>query len=107
MPPPELAEQGVYCDGCHTIEAEWQRPKKEVTPPQSSVEAGWKVKDFGGDRSDSAPGGNGASATAPANPSAIDLRKANQQSSAAKKIASRNPARRPFGRGPKGKRGGR
>ncbi len=27
MPPPELAEQGVYCDGCHTIEADWQRPE--------------------------------------------------------------------------------
>ena len=21
FPPPELAEQGVYCEGCHTIEA--------------------------------------------------------------------------------------
>ena len=36
MPPPELAEQGVYCDGCHTIEAVWQRPQKEVMPPASS-----------------------------------------------------------------------
>ncbi len=25
LPPPELAEQGVYCEGCHTIEAEWRR----------------------------------------------------------------------------------
>src|SRR3989475_12126210 len=23
LPPPELAEQGVYCDGCHTIAANW------------------------------------------------------------------------------------
>ena len=29
MPPPELAEQGVYCDGCHTIKAEWQRPNRK------------------------------------------------------------------------------
>ncbi len=29
MPPPELAEKGVYCEGCHTIEAEWRRPKKK------------------------------------------------------------------------------
>ena len=34
LPPPEIAEQGVYCDGCHTIEAEWQRPKEEVMPPR-------------------------------------------------------------------------
>jgi hypothetical protein len=47
MPPPELAEQGAYCNGCHTIEADWQRSKKEVTPPASSVEAVWKVADFG------------------------------------------------------------
>jgi len=47
MPPPELAEQGVYCEGCHTIEADWQRPKKEVTPPKSSVKAEWTVEDFG------------------------------------------------------------
>ena len=48
MPPPELAEQGVYCDGCHTIEAEWHRPKSEVTPPQSSCDTTVQVKDFGG-----------------------------------------------------------
>jgi TPP-dependent pyruvate/acetoin dehydrogenase alpha subunit len=47
MPPPELAEQGVYCDGCHTIAADWKRPKAEVMPPQSSVEARWVVEDFG------------------------------------------------------------
>jgi TPP-dependent pyruvate/acetoin dehydrogenase alpha subunit len=47
FPPPELAEQGVYCDGCHTIEADWKRPKAEVTPPKSSVEARWIVEDFG------------------------------------------------------------
>ncbi len=41
FPPPELAEQGVYCDGCHTVEAEWQRPKEEVMPPRSSVKAEW------------------------------------------------------------------
>jgi pyruvate dehydrogenase E1 component alpha subunit/2-oxoisovalerate dehydrogenase E1 component alpha subunit len=28
FPPPELAEQGVYCEGCHTIEAVWKRPKE-------------------------------------------------------------------------------
>ena len=47
LPPPELAEQGVYCDGCHTIEADWQRPKEELTPPNCSVDAAWEVKSFG------------------------------------------------------------
>jgi pyruvate dehydrogenase E1 component alpha subunit/2-oxoisovalerate dehydrogenase E1 component alpha subunit len=47
LPPPELAEQGVYCDGCHTIEADWQRPKSELTPPNCSVDAVWEVKSFG------------------------------------------------------------
>jgi len=48
LPPPELAEQGVFCDGCHTIAADWKRPKQEVTPPNSSVKAAWNVADFGG-----------------------------------------------------------
>jgi len=48
LPPPELAEQGVYCEGCHAIEAEWKRPIEEVMPPQSSVKAEWSVEDFGG-----------------------------------------------------------
>ncbi len=97
MPPPELAEQGVFCEGCHTIEAEWHRSKSEVTPPNSSVEAAWTVKDFGGVEASPASG-NGASAPPAAKPA--------QQSSATKKAAAL-PARRPFGRGPKGKRGGR
>ncbi len=47
MPPPELAEEGVYCDGCHEIEAAWQRPKAELTPPACSIDPGWQVKDYG------------------------------------------------------------
>ena len=47
LPAPELAEQGVYCEGCHTIEAEWKRAKAEVAPPAASVSAAWKVFDFG------------------------------------------------------------
>src|SRR5208283_5812334 len=40
MPPPELAEQGVYCSGddCHKIRPKWQRPVDELLPPKSSVE---------------------------------------------------------------------
>lgn len=47
FPPPELAEQGVYCEGCHTIRAAWRRPQEEVMPPKSSVAAKWSVRDFG------------------------------------------------------------
>jgi len=49
MPPPELAEQGVYCTGddCHKVAAKWQRDKAEVTPPRSNVPAVWKVEGFG------------------------------------------------------------
>jgi TPP-dependent pyruvate/acetoin dehydrogenase alpha subunit len=49
MPPPELAEQGVYCTGddCHKVAANWQRNQAEVTPPRSSVPAVWRVEGFG------------------------------------------------------------
>jgi TPP-dependent pyruvate/acetoin dehydrogenase alpha subunit len=43
LPPPELAAKGVYCDGCHTIQAKWERPVEEVTPPKSSVVADWRA----------------------------------------------------------------
>ncbi len=73
FPPPELAEQGVYCEeGCHTIEATWKRPKAEVMPPKSSVAPVWKVEGFGGGAADgkgseatsATPQGNGAKAPA-------------------------------------------
>jgi dehydrogenase E1 component len=44
FPPPESAEEGVYCEGCHMIEADWQRPREEVMPPRSSVKAEWPIK---------------------------------------------------------------
>ena len=43
LPPAELAAQGVYCEGCHTLEADWKRPKEEVMPPKSSVKAEWRM----------------------------------------------------------------
>jgi hypothetical protein len=43
-PPRETAAEGVYCEGCHTIEADWQRPREEVMPPRSSVKAEWPLK---------------------------------------------------------------
>jgi pyruvate dehydrogenase E1 component alpha subunit/2-oxoisovalerate dehydrogenase E1 component alpha subunit len=59
MPPPELAEQGVYCTGddCHKIRPKWERPMSEVTPPKSSVVAVWTVAGFG---SGKASGGGAA-----------------------------------------------
>jgi hypothetical protein len=46
FPPPESAEEGVYCEGCHAVEADWQRPKEEVMPPRSSVKAEWPMKSY-------------------------------------------------------------
>ena len=49
MPPPELAEKGVYCTGddCHKIEPKWERNKAEVMPPKASIDASWVVEGFG------------------------------------------------------------
>jgi TPP-dependent pyruvate/acetoin dehydrogenase alpha subunit len=46
VPPPETAAEGVYCEGCHTVEADWKRPKQELLPPRSSVKAEWTTKSF-------------------------------------------------------------
>jgi len=53
MPPAELAEADVYCTGddCHKIQAKWERPVSEVTPPKSSVKAVWSVAGFGSGKS--------------------------------------------------------
>jgi hypothetical protein len=69
LPPPELAEQGVYCDGCHTIEADWQRSKEELTPPNCSVDAIWEVKSFGSLDPDAAAEMKAAAQTKEAQPS--------------------------------------
>ena len=46
FPPPESAEEGVYCEGCHTVVPVWMRPKEELLPPRSSVKAEWPLKSF-------------------------------------------------------------
>jgi hypothetical protein len=46
MPPPEFAAEGVYCDGCHEISADFSRPMSEVTPPGCSVDTTYKLSDF-------------------------------------------------------------
>jgi hypothetical protein len=49
MPPAEFAAEGVYCTGddCHKIQPKWERDKRDVMPPRSSVSAVWTVEGFG------------------------------------------------------------
>jgi pyruvate dehydrogenase E1 component alpha subunit/2-oxoisovalerate dehydrogenase E1 component alpha subunit len=104
MPPPELAEQGVYCEGCHTIEADWRRPKQELLPPASCVEAVWKVTDFGA-FVPPAPAAKPAVAAAGrvekpgAKPAPTPTPVA--EPPATPELAEEQPLRVPFGRGPK------
>lgn len=48
FPPAELAEQGVYCEGCHTIAPKWNRAIEQISPPKSSVAPEWQVPEYGG-----------------------------------------------------------
>ncbi|HXW55324.1 MAG TPA: thiamine pyrophosphate-dependent dehydrogenase E1 component subunit alpha [Candidatus Cybelea sp.] len=103
LPPAELAEQGVYCEGCHEIKADWHRPKSEVTPPKSSVEPTWTVESFGGVEAE-IPGAkevalsdNGAQAS-PAVEAEPRAKPAQQKTDGAGERL-----RVPFGRGPKDK----
>jgi TPP-dependent pyruvate/acetoin dehydrogenase alpha subunit len=43
FPPPELAEEDVYCEGPLPLEPNWERPVEEMMPPRCSVAAVWKV----------------------------------------------------------------
>jgi TPP-dependent pyruvate/acetoin dehydrogenase alpha subunit len=102
MPPAEIVEQGVYCEGCHTIEADWRRPKKEVNPPVSKEKPFWVVADFGNlgavrPVGESALGGNGAENQP--RPAA----KAPVPDGARTEVEAEVPLRVPFGRGPKDK----
>ncbi len=90
FPPPELAEQGVYCQGCHKIEPQWQRPIAEVTPPRSGVQAEWKVENFGG-----ADGASPAAARAGVTASTVSGDGARRPAkAAARKAKSAKPAAR-------------
>ena len=127
LPPPELAEEGVYCDGCHKIEADWKRAKSEVTPPRSSIDPTWRLKDLPAYTQAAIAGGNGAkipaqtpppasvavptaaAATVPAvqksAPAPAPERAETQPEHLAAGVAAEDPAvpRVPFGRGPKDK----
>lgn len=108
LPPPELAEQGVYCEGCHTIEADWRRPREEVMPPHCSVKGTWEIEELGVAREvlsgnagrATSSGGNGARSTAER---PKRLTKAPSKVPAKANAASVPAGRVPFGRGPKGK----
>jgi TPP-dependent pyruvate/acetoin dehydrogenase alpha subunit len=120
LPPPELAEQGVYCEGCHTIEAEWRRPRAEVTPPASNVEAVWKVSDYGAIAESRPPAKPSPVISHPAKPPAHSAKpfakpaakhaekasvsgKPPAQPSVEPDVAEPPVLRVPFGRGPKDK----
>ncbi len=62
LPPPEMAEEGVFCDGpsCHDMTPEWKRPMEEVTPPRASVTPQWIADRLS--KLDMWAGGNGSSA---------------------------------------------
>jgi TPP-dependent pyruvate/acetoin dehydrogenase alpha subunit len=70
FPPPETAAEGVYCEGCHTIEADWKRPLEEVMPPQSSVKAEWPAKLFANNGARPSPAAQSASKAKPGKKSA-------------------------------------
>jgi TPP-dependent pyruvate/acetoin dehydrogenase alpha subunit len=109
FPPPELAEQGVYCEGCHTIQAEWKRPKEEVMPPKSSIRAVYEVADFGGIKGDGAAAAANVSgpsvAAASGDGNGVQASKSGEKpgTNPAKAKAAEVAARVPFGRGPKDK----
>ena len=99
MPPPEIVEQGVYCEGCHKIEADWQRSKKEVSPPLSNAKSAWVVPDFGGfapvnPAKEFREGANGAESQPAGPPAAVETKM---------EADADVPLRVPFGRGPKDK----
>jgi TPP-dependent pyruvate/acetoin dehydrogenase alpha subunit len=110
-PPPELAERGVYCDGCHTIEADWKRPKEEVTPPKSSIEAAWTLEHFGGldgeipGAKEVAAAGNGGKRAAPLEKQAAKpaVKTAVVKAEPKTDVEEAAALRVPFGRGPKDK----
>ncbi len=129
LPPPALAEEGVYCDnGCHKIEADWKRAKAEVMPPNSSIDPTWRLKDLPAYTQAAIAAGNGAknpaqtpaAATTPASMSSPSIAKSAvtpeppaakvpptpaAQAAPAMEAVAEEPSvpRVPFGRGPKDK----
>jgi TPP-dependent pyruvate/acetoin dehydrogenase alpha subunit len=119
MPPPEFAEEGVYCDDrCHQIEADWKRAKADVMPPKSSFDPGWKLEDLGrlGEiptaKEVTSSGGNGvkpgaSSPTGSGLPAEsfvnVPAQRQAPQPAPQTEVAEPVEPRIPFGRGPKDK----
>lgn len=112
LPDPKTAELGVYCEGCHTIEADWRRPKEQVMPPAASVEAVWKVADFGAAAMQSPAAAPPRAAAKPQHhhprpqpsahrPTQQHQSGATQDSPTAQDVSEAPRLRVPFGRGPK------
>jgi hypothetical protein len=117
FPAPQSAAQGVYCEGCHTIEANWQRPKQQVIPPATTSQAAWKIADFGANTPPTAKPVHTAQSTKPGRGTARNqptpaasrseatavkpLADVPEQQLAPAKPAGETPLRVPFGRGPK------
>lgn len=92
LPPPEMANEGVYCDGpeCHDMTPDWKRPIAEVTPPRSSVKAEWIADRLS--RLELWAGGNGASSSAVTAKSAASEDGGNGNRTAIKKAQSARAA---------------
>jgi TPP-dependent pyruvate/acetoin dehydrogenase alpha subunit len=90
MPPPELAEKGVYCTGddCHKIRPKWERPIAEVTPPKSSIAAVWTVAGFG-----SGKGSGGGTAPIHFGDTSTATPQAAQENEIEEKLAPKSPAK--------------
>jgi TPP-dependent pyruvate/acetoin dehydrogenase alpha subunit len=108
MPPPELAEQGVYCEGCHIIEADWRRPRQEVMPPHSSVKGAGEIEE-GGVAREVLRGDAGRTTRSGGHGTRSSAERPNHLTNAPNKVpdranvASVSRGRVPFGRGPKDK----
>ena len=89
FPPPELAEQDVYCEGPLPVEPQWERPVEEVMPPRCSVEAVWKVSDPGS--LEAAPPARVVAAPRLASSSAIS-RGSSGDGAGAKRLGAKKPA---------------
>jgi TPP-dependent pyruvate/acetoin dehydrogenase alpha subunit len=107
FPPPELAEQGVYCDGCHTIQADWKREKPVAA---AGYPAAYQVKDYGEFRPKLeivapvvAPAAVAAAITGRADDLELSEEMLAANSDGKVPTAEETALRVPFGRGPKDK----
>ncbi len=117
LPPAALAEEGVYCDGCHTIQAEWKRSKADLMPPKSSINPAWRLEELGAlgeipGAGEVAAGGNGSKTPTPDSAKVTVASAGPEPGNAAARSAIAAPGeiveepavpRVPFGRGPKDK----